>query len=144
MANNDEGIEQETEGARTREQEAIQGIIDKLSPIGDLVLVEGRVTEMSITWQVKRGEYNSDTEIGEIKIEFDNLPCSFLSHGVERSVREYRGTMGIVGDVFRQASTGLAHRVQETMNSHMEAIHTIEPKEKGLKVKPKHVEEDVL
>ena len=103
------------------------GLID--APKNAVLTIEGKVTEMSATWSLKRGAYNSDAISGTMKLEPDNLRCDFLVHNPVAEILAAQGDIGIVGYVFHRFAHELGLKTQQIMVEHMQQVYPEPPKE---------------
>ena len=92
-----------------------------------VLVIEGRVTEMSATWSLKRGAYNSDAISGTMKLEPDNLRCDFLVHNPVAEILAAQGDIGIVGYVFHRFAHELGLKTQQIMVEHMQQVYPEPP-----------------
>jgi hypothetical protein len=136
----EEGVEAAPEDGK---EAVIEHMIDRWQAVKDCVLVQGRIKKMTLRWELKRGEYQSDVEVQEFELEFDNLKCDFLVHNVSGSVALCEGDIGIVGDVYRKAQHYLGEKAHGVMLQHMNPQY--EPKKvRKLQTKTRPVDGEIL
>ena len=98
-------------------------VMERMGVVDDRIVIEGRITELYVSWQLKRGEYNSEEIRGHMKIAPDNLVCDFIVDKVGQKVMEARGSHVVAGEVFRVAARELDLRCLELMTMHNLTIH---------------------
>jgi len=98
-------------------------VMERLGVVDDRVIVEGRVTELDVSWSMQRGDYNPDYVHGHMKITSDNLTCDFIVDKVEQKIMEGRGSHVIAGEVFRVAARELDLQCLKLMTQHLLTIH---------------------
>lgn len=98
-------------------------VVERLGAVDDRVIIEGRITELYVSWTLKRGDYNSEEIRGHMKIAPDNLMCDFIVDKVGQKIMEARGSHVIAGEVFRVAARELDLKCLDQMRMHMLTIY---------------------
>jgi len=98
-------------------------VMERLGVVDDRVIVEGRITELYVSWNLKRGDFNSEEIRGHMKITPDNLTCDFIVDKVGQKIVDSRGSHVVAGEVFRVAARELDLRCLKLMTQHLLTIH---------------------
>lgn len=138
----DEGIEEVVQRLGETDDPAILYVIERWGNIevGDTqsLVIEGSVTELYVSWQLKRGEYNSEIIHGHIKVRPDNLKCDIVVPKAATEIVEGGDDLAIMEHVFRRIAAQLGVQAQGAMIQHMGNIYAAKEK-KAKRVDAKEV-----
>ena len=109
------------------EDPSILYVLKRWGEMGDSLVIEGRVEAMTATWELKRGEYNSENLRSHSRYLPDNLKCDIIIRKPEAEIVTAGGDIGIVGAVFRQFARELGNATFQLMVQHMDAVYHAHP-----------------
>ena len=99
------------------------------APENAVLVIEGRVTELSASWTMKRGNYQSDSMTAQMKLEPKNLKCDLLVYHPEAEIIAAKGDLGVVAEVFRQFGNMMGREGQKVMVTHLANVYPEPEKE---------------
>lgn len=132
------GIEETIQKLGETDDPGILYVIERWGMVEDQVVIETRITGFDVTWQMHRGNYQSDELKGRIKVETENLKCDIVIQKPTAEIIESEGDLGIVGQVYRRFVAEARLQTHEAMKDHMNILH-LAKNEKAARVDAKEV-----
>ena len=109
--------------------EALRYVIDRWGYVGDKIVIEGHITEMTTSWTIKQGDWLN----AKMTYEPINLKCDLLVYHPQAAIITERGDLGIVAEVFRQFGNMTSRESRRIMLVHQGKEYS-EPSQEGTRV----------
>ena len=129
MSSNQERVSENGDPFAETDNDALKYVLKRWdlidAPEGTVLVIEGRITEITTSWTVKEGDWLN----AKVTYEPMNLKCDILVYHPQAAIIAEKGDLGIVAEVFRQFGTMTGREAKRVMVAYQHKVYPEPPKE---------------